>query len=144
LKHNLPSQPRWENDPGKHFTAPDSLRVKKGEKSPNHTVILKRRQDDEDKDEGPFAGSNRGSKRRRARKEKESTSAPKEKTSKTTGKSTEGSKSHHKSASESAQAEEPMHTTKYLEEPTHQEFDIGATEDQPIKEAPQHPDWFQA
>nr|GEU51615.1 hypothetical protein [Tanacetum cinerariifolium] len=26
LKYNLPLQPRWENDPGKLFTAPDSLR----------------------------------------------------------------------------------------------------------------------
>ncbi|GKD39212.1 hypothetical protein Tco_1259419, partial [Tanacetum coccineum] len=39
------------------------------------------------------------------------------KTSKTTRKSTEGSKSHHKSAGESAQVEEPMHTAKDLEEP---------------------------
>ncbi|GJU85699.1 hypothetical protein Tco_1293245 [Tanacetum coccineum] len=69
-----------------------------------------KRRDDEDKE--PSAGSNRGSKRRRAGKEPESTSAPKEKTSKTTGKSTEGSKSHHKSAGESAQAEEPMHIAK--------------------------------
>nr|GEU39841.1 hypothetical protein [Tanacetum cinerariifolium] len=82
------------------------------------TMTLKRCQDDEDKDEEPFAGLNRESKRRRARKEPESTSAPKEKTSKTNGKSTEGSKSHHKSAGEFAQAEEPMHTAKDLEEPT--------------------------
>ncbi|GKE49645.1 hypothetical protein Tco_1480903, partial [Tanacetum coccineum] len=67
-------------------------------------------------------GSNRGFKRRRFGKEPESTSAPKEKTSKTTGKSTEGSKSHHKSAGKFAQAEEPMHTAKDLEEPAHQEF----------------------
>ncbi|GKD86236.1 hypothetical protein Tco_1357390, partial [Tanacetum coccineum] len=59
-------------------------------------VTLKRRQDDEDEDEEPFARSNRGSKRRIARKEPESTSAPKEKTSKSTGKSKEGSKSHQK------------------------------------------------
>nr|GEU67602.1 hypothetical protein [Tanacetum cinerariifolium] len=63
-----------------------------------------------------------------------------EKTSKTTGKSTEGSKSHHKSASESASAEEPMHTTKDLEEPAHQEFDTGATNDQPVEEASPRPD----
>nr|GEY69152.1 hypothetical protein [Tanacetum cinerariifolium] len=50
----------------------------------------------------PFAGSNRGSKRRREGKEPESTSAPKEKTSKTSGKSIEGSKSQHKIASNSA------------------------------------------
>nr|GEV80379.1 reverse transcriptase domain-containing protein [Tanacetum cinerariifolium] len=85
------------------------------------TVTLKRRRDDEDKDEEPSAGSNRGSKRRRAGKEPESTSAPKDKTSKTTGKSTEGSKSHHKSAGDSAQAEDPMHTTKDLEEPAHRD-----------------------
>ncbi|GKE56359.1 hypothetical protein Tco_1495544, partial [Tanacetum coccineum] len=73
------------------------------------TVSFKRRPDDEDKDEEPSAGSNQGSKRRRARKEPESTSAPKEKTSKTIGKSTEGSKSHHESTDKSAQEEEPMH-----------------------------------
>ncbi|GJY83735.1 hypothetical protein Tco_0497111 [Tanacetum coccineum] len=107
------------------------------------TVSFKRRRDDEDKDEEPSAGSNRGSKRRRAGKEPESTSAPKEKTSKTTGKSTEGSKSHHKSADKSAQTEEPMHTAKDLEEPAHQEFVTGDTEDKPDEETSQHPDWFQ-
>ncbi|GJW18612.1 hypothetical protein Tco_0026048 [Tanacetum coccineum] len=51
------------------------------------TVSFKRHRDDEDKDEEPSARSNRGSKRRRAGKEPESTSAPKEKTSKTIVKS---------------------------------------------------------
>ncbi|GKB28043.1 hypothetical protein Tco_0867444 [Tanacetum coccineum] len=54
------------------------------------TVSFKRCRDDEDKDEEPSAGSNRVSKRRRAGKEPKSTSAPKEKTSKASGKSTEG------------------------------------------------------
>ncbi|GKF13668.1 hypothetical protein Tco_0055130, partial [Tanacetum coccineum] len=36
-----------------------------------------------------------------------------------------------------------MHTTKYLEEPTHQEFKTGVTEDQSNEETFQHPDWFQ-
>ncbi|GKG21081.1 hypothetical protein Tco_0383676, partial [Tanacetum coccineum] len=89
-------------------------------------VSFKRCRDEEDKDEEPSAGSNWGSIRRRAGKEPESTSAPKEKTSKTTGKSTEGSKSH--------QAEEPMQTAKDLEEPTHHEFKTGVTEDQPDEE----------
>nr|GEV31646.1 hypothetical protein [Tanacetum cinerariifolium] len=106
-------------------------------------ILIDKMENDEDKDEEPSTGSNRGSKRRRDGKEQELTSAPKEKTSKTTGKSTKWSKSHHKSASESAQAEEPMHTTKDLEEPVHQEFGTGATEDQPVEEAPQHPNWFQ-
>ncbi|GKB01137.1 hypothetical protein Tco_0829181 [Tanacetum coccineum] len=104
------------------------------------TVSFKRCKDDEDKDEEPSAGSNWGSKRRRAGKEAESTSAPKEKTSKTTGKSTKGSKSHYKSVGESAQAKEPMHTAKDLEEPAHQEFEIGVTKDQPNEETFQHPD----
>ncbi|GJW11142.1 hypothetical protein Tco_1576969 [Tanacetum coccineum] len=69
------------------------------------TVTFKRRRDDKDEDEEPSAGSNRGSKRRRAGKEPESTSAPKEKTSKSSGKSKEGSKSHQKSTGKSAQAE---------------------------------------
>ncbi|GKF91212.1 hypothetical protein Tco_0274913, partial [Tanacetum coccineum] len=82
-------------------------------------VTIKRRRDD---DEEPSAGSNRGSKRRRSRKEPESTSAPKEKTSKTDGKSNEGSKSHHRSAGKSAQVEEPMHIARDLEEHAHQEL----------------------
>nr|GFB76327.1 hypothetical protein [Tanacetum cinerariifolium] len=95
------------------------------------------------KDKEPSTGLDRGSKRRREGKETESTSAPKEKASKTTGKSTKGSKSHQKTASKSAPAEEPMQTTQDLEEPLHQEFETGATDDQPIAEASQHPEWFQ-
>ncbi|GJR47305.1 hypothetical protein Tco_1315408 [Tanacetum coccineum] len=79
------------------------------------TITLKRRRDDEDEDEEPSAGSNRGSKRRRAGKEPD----------------------------KSAQAEEPIHADEDLEEPAHQEFDTGFTEDQPIDETTQHPDWFQ-
>ncbi|GJY57705.1 hypothetical protein Tco_0457597 [Tanacetum coccineum] len=79
------------------------------------TVSFKRRRDDEDKDEEPSAGSNQG-------------------------KSTDGSKSQHKSAGESAHTEEPMHTDKDLEEPTHQEFNIGATANQSDEETSQHPD----
>ncbi|GKA65922.1 hypothetical protein Tco_0765629 [Tanacetum coccineum] len=67
-----------------------------------------KRREDEDKDEEPSARSNRRSKRRRASKEPESTSAPKEKTTKPSGKSNEGSKSSHKSAGQSTHAEEPM------------------------------------
>ncbi|GJY46966.1 hypothetical protein Tco_0436029 [Tanacetum coccineum] len=83
-----------------------------------------------------------GSKRRRVGKEPESTSAPKEKTSKSSSKSKEGSKSHNTSTSKSAHAEEPIHTDKDLEEPTRQEFDTGFIEDQPVDETTQHHDWF--
>ncbi|GKD70434.1 hypothetical protein Tco_1324524, partial [Tanacetum coccineum] len=73
------------------------------------------RQDDHDEDKEPSAGSNWGSKRRRAGKEHESTT----------------------------QAEELMHISEVLEEPTHQEFEIGVTEDQPVDEIGHPSDWFQ-
>ncbi|GKD50887.1 hypothetical protein Tco_1279863, partial [Tanacetum coccineum] len=81
------------------------------------TVSFKRRRDEEDKDEEPSIGSNQGSERRRAGKEPESTSAPKEKTSKIIGKSTKGSKSYHKSADESTQAEEPISLAQMKDPP---------------------------
>nr|GEZ80153.1 hypothetical protein [Tanacetum cinerariifolium] len=62
--------------------------------SSGDTITIKRRRDDQDEDKKPSAGSNQGSKRRRAGKEPKSTSAPKEKTSKSTGMSKEWSKSH--------------------------------------------------
>nr|GEV94455.1 putative ribonuclease H-like domain-containing protein [Tanacetum cinerariifolium] len=54
-------------------------------------------------------------------KELESSSALKEKTSKSTSSSKEGSKSKTRSTDMSTQAEEEVHTDKDLEEPTHQE-----------------------
>nr|GFA02049.1 hypothetical protein [Tanacetum cinerariifolium] len=106
-------------------------------------VTLKRRRDDDaNKDKESSVGSDRGSKRRREGKEPESTSAPKEKATRTTSKSTQGSKSRQTFASESAIAEEPMHTTYDLEEPSHSEFKTGAADDQLIAETSQHPEWF--
>nr|GEX92924.1 hypothetical protein [Tanacetum cinerariifolium] len=107
------------------------------------TVTLKRHRDDDaaDKDEEPSTGSDRGSKRRREGKEPESASAPMETATRSTGKSTQGSKSQQTSASESAIVEEPMQTTFEMEEPSHPEFDTGA-DDKPIVESSQHPEWF--
>nr|GEV03405.1 hypothetical protein [Tanacetum cinerariifolium] len=75
------------------------------------------------------------------RKEPESASAPKEKATKSADKSTQGSKSRQTSASESATAEEPIHTTHEMEEPSHLEFETSA-DDQPIAKPSQHPEWF--
>ncbi|GJU77965.1 hypothetical protein Tco_1275035 [Tanacetum coccineum] len=50
--------------------------------------------------------------------------------------------SHHKSVGESAQAEEPRHIAKDLEEPAHLEFETEVNEDQPDEETFQLPDWF--
>nr|GEW31831.1 retrovirus-related Pol polyprotein from transposon TNT 1-94 [Tanacetum cinerariifolium] len=106
------------------------------------TVILERRRDDDtDKDEEPSDGPDRGSKRRREGKEPESVSAPMETATRSVGRSTQGSRSRQASASESALAEEPMHTTFKMDEPSHPEFDTGA-EDQPIVQSSQHPEWF--
>ncbi|GKG39176.1 hypothetical protein Tco_0463321, partial [Tanacetum coccineum] len=74
-----------------------------------------------------------------AGKEPESSSAPKETTSKSKGKSTEGSKSRH----QSAPTEEPIHTEDDFKEPTHQEFKTGVNDNQPKDEIHPHPDWFQ-
>nr|GEU91489.1 hypothetical protein [Tanacetum cinerariifolium] len=81
-------------------------------------------------------------KRSRAGKEPESTSEAKEKTSKSTGKSKKWSKSHQKSTGKSAQVEESIHTIDDLEEPIPQEFNTSFTEDQPVEEASQHPNWI--
>nr|GEY99527.1 hypothetical protein [Tanacetum cinerariifolium] len=104
------------------------------------TITLKRCHDDDaDKDEEPSAGSYKGSKRRKKGKEPESGSAPKEKATRSAGKSTQRSKSRQTSASESAIVEEPMQTTFEIEEPSHPEFETGA-DDQPIVEPSQHPE----
>nr|GEX57346.1 hypothetical protein [Tanacetum cinerariifolium] len=100
-----------------------------------------KRDDESDKDEGPSAGSDRGSKRRREGKEPESASTPLETATRSAGRSTTGSKSRQASASESAFAEEPMQTTSQIEEPSHPVFKTGV-EDQPIVQSSQHPEWF--
>nr|GFC88252.1 hypothetical protein [Tanacetum cinerariifolium] len=74
-------------------------------------------------------------------KEPESASAPKEKATRSAGKSTQGSKSKQTSESKSATTEEPMQTTFEMEEPSHPEFETDA-DDQPIVEPSQHPKWF--
>nr|GFB82927.1 hypothetical protein [Tanacetum cinerariifolium] len=75
-----------------------------------------KREDDDDQ-EGPSAGSDRGSKRRREGGELESACAPLEPTNKSAGRSTTGSKSRQASASESAFAEAPVQTTSQPKKP---------------------------
>nr|GEZ89723.1 hypothetical protein [Tanacetum cinerariifolium] len=62
---------------------------------------------------------NRGSKRRREGKEPESASALLETATRSTGRSTTGSRSRQASASKSAFAEEPVQTTSQMDEPSH-------------------------
>ncbi|GJW19640.1 hypothetical protein Tco_0027076 [Tanacetum coccineum] len=92
------------------------------------TVTIKRPRDGADDDQEPSAGTDRGSKRRRSGKEPESTSAPREKTTTTAGKTTTGSKTHKQSASQSAPVEETMQSTDVFKAPAHQEFETATTE----------------
>ncbi|GJV90197.1 hypothetical protein Tco_1538010 [Tanacetum coccineum] len=85
------------------------------------TVTIKRPRDGADDDQEPSAGTDRGSKRRRSGKEPESTSAPRETTTMTAGKTTTGSKTHKQSASQSAPVEETMQSTDVFKAPAHQE-----------------------
>nr|GFC00532.1 hypothetical protein [Tanacetum cinerariifolium] len=82
------------------------------------STILKRRREDDDQ-EGPSAGPNRGSKRQKEGGEQASASTPSEKATKGAGGSTTGSQSRQRSTSESAYAEEPVQTTCQIEETPH-------------------------
>nr|GEZ95154.1 hypothetical protein [Tanacetum cinerariifolium] len=104
-------------------------------------AILKRRRGDDDDQEGPSAGSDRGLKRRREGGEPESASTPSKPATKSASRSTTGTQSRQMSASESAFAEEPVQTTCQMDEPPHPVFETGA-EDQPIVQTSQHPEWF--
>ncbi|GJW78310.1 hypothetical protein Tco_0139992 [Tanacetum coccineum] len=107
------------------------------------TVTIKRPRDGADDDQEPSARTDWGSKRRRSGKEPESTSAPREKTTTTAGKTTTGSKTHKQSASQSAPVEETMQSTDVFEAPAHQEFETGVHDEQTEEEVHPLPDWFQ-
>ncbi|GJY19024.1 hypothetical protein Tco_0390515 [Tanacetum coccineum] len=107
------------------------------------TVTIKRPRDGADDDQEPSAGTDRGSKRRRSGKGPASTSAPRETTTMTAGKTTTGSKTHKQSASQSAPVEETMQTTDVFEAPAHQEFETGVHDEQAEEEVQHLPDWFQ-
>nr|GEW28355.1 hypothetical protein [Tanacetum cinerariifolium] len=94
--------------------------------------ILKRRRDvdDDDQEEGPSVGSDRGSKRQRKGKEPEPASTPLDTATRRADRSTIGSKSRQVSASESSFAEEPVQTTSQMGEPSYSMFKTGA-DDQP-------------
>nr|GFC38430.1 hypothetical protein [Tanacetum cinerariifolium] len=94
------------------------------------STILKQRREDDDQ-EGPSAGSDRGSKRQKEGGEHASASTPSETATEGADKSTKGSQSRQLSASESAFLEELVQTTCQMEEPPHLVFETGA-DDQPI------------
>nr|GEY38934.1 hypothetical protein [Tanacetum cinerariifolium] len=87
------------------------------------TAILKRRREDDDDQEGPSAGSDRGSKRQREGGEPESASTPSEPATRSASRSTTKTQSRQMSASEYAFAEEPVQTTCQMDEPSHPVFE---------------------
>nr|GFB21643.1 hypothetical protein [Tanacetum cinerariifolium] len=104
------------------------------------STILKRRREDDDQ-EGPSAGPNRGSKRQKEGGEQASASTPSEKATKGAGGSITGTQSRQQSTSESAYVEEPVQTTCQMKETPLPVYEIGA-DDQPIVQTSQHPEWF--
>nr|GEV23278.1 integrase, catalytic region, zinc finger, CCHC-type, peptidase aspartic, catalytic [Tanacetum cinerariifolium] len=98
-------------------------------------VTLKRGRDDQDKDEDPFAGSNRGLKRKRSGKEAESSKEPAHKESKFTSSSKGAFISQPKSLGMSTYVEEHGQKVDDLEDQTHQEFNTGNDDVTRVQEA---------
>nr|GEX14131.1 hypothetical protein [Tanacetum cinerariifolium] len=114
------------------------LRIYEDEKGWAFTRNFKERDhDDKDKYEDPSAGSDRGLKKRKTRKDAEPPKGSKSKESMTS--LSKGAKSQPKSSDKSVQAEEPMFETADTKMPQDQR---GDTEDQPNVEATPMDDWF--
>ncbi|GJZ90176.1 hypothetical protein Tco_0662103, partial [Tanacetum coccineum] len=96
--------------------------------------------DDQDKDEDPSAGSDRGTKRRKSGKDAETSndSRFKEKKSSSTSKDA----SHHKSFGKSGHVEDPSHTVEDLGMQQDQEFITGYNDEQPADKEVTKADWF--
>nr|GFD54795.1 hypothetical protein [Tanacetum cinerariifolium] len=73
--------------------------------------------------------------------EQTSASTPSERATKGACGSTKWTQSRQQSASESAQAEEPVQTTCLIEETPLPVYETGA-DDQPMIQTSQHPEWF--
>ncbi|GJT61575.1 hypothetical protein Tco_1005108 [Tanacetum coccineum] len=105
-------------------------------------VTLKRGQDDQDKDEDPSAGSDRGTKRRKSSKDAEPSKGSKSKESKSSSFS-KGTQSQPKSSGKSTQAEELKFEVADTEIQQDQGNESGHLDDQPNNEAALKHDWFQ-
>ncbi|GKA46913.1 hypothetical protein Tco_0739796 [Tanacetum coccineum] len=101
---------------------------------------LKHGRKDKDKDEDPFAGSDRGLKKRKTSKDAEPTTCPKNKDS--TSSSSKGTKSQPKPSGKSVQSEEPVFEVADSDMPQDQEGNPGDNDDEPRKEDASRCDWF--
>ncbi|GJZ24299.1 hypothetical protein Tco_0561758 [Tanacetum coccineum] len=101
---------------------------------------LKFSRKDKDKDEDPFAGSDRGLKKRKLSKDAEPTTEPKKKDS--TSDSSKGTKSQPKSSGKSVQSEDIVFEVADSYLPQDQERNLGDNEDKPRNETTSRRDWF--
>ncbi|GJV16533.1 hypothetical protein Tco_1361856 [Tanacetum coccineum] len=84
---------------------------------------------DQDKDEDPFTGSDRGTKRRKSGKDAESSKVSRSKERKSSSTSKDASQSQHKSFGKSAHTEKPSHTVEDSGMQQDQEFITGNNDD---------------
>ncbi|GKF36879.1 hypothetical protein Tco_0113637 [Tanacetum coccineum] len=101
---------------------------------------LKRSRKDKDKDEDPSAGSDRGLKKRKTRKDTKPTTGLKNKDSMSG--SSKGTKSQPKSTGKSVQSEEPVFEVADSDMPQDQEWNLGDNKDEPKNETASRRDWF--
>ncbi|GKD91533.1 hypothetical protein Tco_1367040 [Tanacetum coccineum] len=102
---------------------------------------LKRSRKDKDKDEDPFAGLDRGLKKRKTIKDAEPTKGPKAKESQYCS-SSKCTKSQPKCSRKSIQSEEPEFEVADSDMPQDQEGNLGNDDDEPMKETVSKRDWF--
>nr|GEZ12514.1 hypothetical protein [Tanacetum cinerariifolium] len=95
-------------------------------------ILLKRGRDDQDKDEDPFARSDRGTKRMKYGKDAESYKDSRSKEKKSSSTFKDASKSQHKSFGKSVHGDEPIHTVEESGMQQGQEFITGDNDEQPI------------
>nr|GEW22150.1 hypothetical protein [Tanacetum cinerariifolium] len=88
-------------------------------------VLLKKGRDDQDKDEDPSAGSDRGMKRRKSGKDAESSKDSRSKENKSSSISKDASQSQHRSFDKSVDAEEPSYIVEGSGMQQDQEFITG-------------------
>ncbi|GKB74346.1 hypothetical protein Tco_0935758 [Tanacetum coccineum] len=105
-------------------------------------VLLKRGRDDQDKDEDPSAGSDRGMKRRKSGKDTKSSKDSRSKEKKSSSTSKDDSQSQHMSSIKSVHAEEPSHTVEDSCMQQDQEFVTRDNDEQPADREVTKADWF--
>nr|GEY26679.1 hypothetical protein [Tanacetum cinerariifolium] len=105
-------------------------------------VLLKRGRDDQDKDEDPSDGSDRGTKRRKSGKDVESSKYLRSKEKKYSSTSKDASKSQHKSFGKSVHEEEPSHIVEESGMQQDQGFFMRDNDEQPIDKEVTKADWF--